>query len=67
MYAAWLMVQGSGLVETAALPMGLPSSSTSSSFSLVQPQGSLTSDCWLSVSICICLSQLLIGPLRGQP
>ena len=31
--------QGSRLVETADLPMGLPSSSTSSSLSVIQPQG----------------------------
>ena len=34
---------GSRLVETAGLPMGLPSSSPSSSFPLIQSQGSLTS------------------------
>jgi hypothetical protein len=53
--------QGSGLVETAGLPMGLPSFSVSSSLSLIQPQGSLTSVQWLGVSIC--LSQLLVEPL----
>ncbi|KRY62230.1 hypothetical protein T4D_4358 [Trichinella pseudospiralis] len=26
-----------------------------------------TSVQWLGVSICFCLSQLLVGPLRGQP
>jgi hypothetical protein len=48
-------------------PMGSPSSSTSSSFFLIKLQGSLTSAYWLVVSICICLSQLLVGSLRGQP
>ena len=51
--------QGFRLVETAGLPMGSPSSTTSSSLSLVQPQGSLTSVHWLGVSICFCLSCLL--------
>ena len=35
--------QGSRLVETAALPMGSPSSSASSSLSPIQPLGSLAS------------------------
>jgi hypothetical protein len=43
--------QGSRLVETVGLPMGLPSSSASSSLSLTQPQGSLASVHWLGVSI----------------
>jgi hypothetical protein len=34
-------ISGYGLVETAGLPMRLPSSSASSSFSLIQPQGYL--------------------------
>jgi len=42
--------QGSRSVD---LPMGLPSSSASSSFSPVQPQGSPTSVHWLDVSVCI--------------
>ena len=46
--------------------MGLPSFSSSSSFSLIQTQESPTSVHWLGVSIGICLSQLLVGPLRGQ-
>jgi hypothetical protein len=57
--------QRSGLVKTAGLPMGSPSSSTSSSLSLLQPPGSPTSVQWLDVNICICFSQLLVGPLRG--
>jgi hypothetical protein len=48
--------QGSRLVEMAGLPMGLPSSSTSSSLSLIQPQRSLTSVHCLGVSICFSLS-----------
>jgi hypothetical protein len=59
--------QWSWLVETAALPMRLLSSSASSSLFLVQPQESLTSVQWLDISIHICLSQLLVGPLGGQP
>jgi hypothetical protein len=55
--------QGSRLVETAGLPMGLASSSPSSSLFLIQPQGS---PAWI-LSICFCLSQLLVGPLRRQP
>jgi hypothetical protein len=47
--------QGSKLVETAGLPMGSPSSTTSSSLSLIQPQGSLASVHQLGISICICL------------
>jgi hypothetical protein len=34
---------------------------------LIQPYGSSTSVQWLGISICVCLSQLLVGPLRGQP
>jgi hypothetical protein len=57
----------SRLVETADLPIGSVSSSASSSLSLVQPQWSPASVHWLGVSICLCLSQLLVGPLGGQP
>jgi hypothetical protein len=57
---------GSRLGETTGLPIG-STSSLPSSISLIQPQESPTSVHWLSVSICICLSQLHIGPLRGQP
>jgi hypothetical protein len=59
--------QRSGLVETAGLHIGLPSSSASSSLSLIQPQVSPTSGQWLGVNICFYLSHLLVGPLRGQP
>jgi hypothetical protein len=54
--------QGSGLVETSGLPMESSSSSASSSLSLIQPQEFPTSVQWPAVSICICLSQLLVGP-----
>jgi hypothetical protein len=43
--------QESRLVETACLPMSLPPSSTSSKFSLIQPQGSPASVHWLGISI----------------
>ena len=59
--------QGSRSVETVGLPMGPPSSSASSSFSPIQPQGSLVSVHWLGINICVSLSQLLVGHLRGQP
>ena len=45
----------SAVAEIDGLPMGLPSSSTSSSLSLIQLQGSQTSDHWFGVSICFCL------------
>jgi hypothetical protein len=44
---------GSRLIETADPPTGSPSSSTSSRFSLIQPQGSAASAHWLGVNICI--------------
>jgi hypothetical protein len=43
----------------------LPSSSAYSSLSLVQPHRSLTLVYWLVVSISFCLSQLIVGTLRG--
>jgi hypothetical protein len=52
-------------VETAVLPMW-PLSSSTSSFSLIQPQGSPDSIHWFGVNICTWLSQLLVGPFRGQ-
>jgi len=55
--------EGCGLVNTVVLPIGLQSSSAPS----ILPQESLTSSQWLAVIICMCLSQLLIEPLRGQP
>jgi hypothetical protein len=51
------------LVETAGLPMELPFSLASSILFLIHPQGFLTS----GVSICLCLSHLLVGLLREQP
>lgn len=59
--------KGPRLVETTCLLIVSPSTSSSSNLSLIQSQGSLTSVQWLGVSICICLSQLLVGPLGGQP
>ena len=58
-YAAWLVAQcrrrlwESRLIETAGLPIGSPCSSASSSFFLIQPQGSAPSVHWLGVNICI--------------
>jgi hypothetical protein len=54
----------SRIVDTAGLPIGSPSSSVSSSLSLIQPQGFLTSVHWLSIIFYIFLSQLLIGTLK---
>jgi hypothetical protein len=72
-YAAWLVTQclrdlgeGSRLIETAGPPTGSPSSSASSSFPLIQPQGPAASVHWLSVNICIWLFQLLVGFFKGQ-
>jgi hypothetical protein len=45
--------QGSGFFETAGFPIGSPSSSGSSRFSLIQQQGSEAAVHWLSVSICV--------------
>lgn len=45
--------QLSRLVDSACLPMGLPSASLSSSFSPIQPQGTLASVNWLDVNICM--------------
>jgi hypothetical protein len=69
-YAAWLVAQclrdlgGSRLVETVSFPMGSPFSfSTSSTHSLIQPQGSMISVQGLGVSICFC--KLIVGPHEG--
>ena len=51
--------QGSRLAKTAGLPVGSASSSASSSFSLVQPQGSPAFVHWLGADICIWLFQLV--------
>ena len=53
------------MVETADLPEGLPSSSASPSLSLIQGLPAFLH--WLGLSIGFCLSQLFVGPLRGQP
>jgi hypothetical protein len=45
--------QGFILVETAGPHIGLPSSSASSSFPLIQPLGSAASVHWLGANICI--------------
>jgi hypothetical protein len=58
--------EGSGLVDTVVLPMGLQSSSAHSVLLLTLPYWSPTSIQWLAISICICLSQLLVEPLIGQ-
>jgi hypothetical protein len=58
---------GSRFVEIVGLPMVLSSSLNFFQSSLNQPQVSPTSEHCLGVSICFCLSQLLVGPLRGQP
>jgi hypothetical protein len=48
-------------IETAGLPTGLPSSSASSSLSLIQQQGAAASVHWLGANNCIWLFQLLVG------
>jgi hypothetical protein len=45
--------QGFRLIETAGPPTGPPSSSASSSFSLIQPLESEASIHWLGANICI--------------
>ena len=57
----------SGFTDTAFLPMGLQFPSAPSILPLTLPYWSPTSVQWLAVNICICLSQLLVEPLRGQP
>jgi hypothetical protein len=59
--------QDSRLVVTVGLPTRLPSPSGLSILFLTLPYWSPSSVHWLGVSICICLSQLLVDPLRGQP
>ena len=56
-----LFRSGTKFVETAGLPMGLSSSSTSSSLSLTQPKGSPTPDHWLGVSICFSICSFSVG------
>jgi len=70
-YTAWLdpvseRSQGSRLIETAGPPIGSLSSPASSSFSLIQPQGSAVSVHWLDANSYIWLFQLLVGSFRGQ-
>jgi hypothetical protein len=67
--SVWAILGGFGrdrLVKTIGLPIGLPSSSASSSFPLIQPLGSEVSVHWLGINIYIWLFQLLAGPFRGQ-
>ena len=66
MYAALLLAQclrdHRGLDQLrllVGLSIGPPFSSASSSFPLIQTQGSLTSVQWLGINICFCLSCLL--------
>jgi hypothetical protein len=65
LYTAWIVAQCRNDLGGLGLPIGLPSSSTSSSFSLLQPKGSPASVHWLSVNICIWQFELLVGPLGG--
>jgi hypothetical protein len=63
-YAAWLVAKYlrdlSVLFENPGLPMGSPSSSASSIFSLIQSQGSQTAVQWFTVSICLSYSLLYL-------
>ena len=65
-FVSW-NTEGPGLVDTVILPMGLQSSSAPLVIPLTLPYWSLASIQWLAVSVCICLSQLIVKPLRGQP
>lgn len=60
-----LLVVGSVSGSSLGLPMGSHSSSASSILLLIQPKGSRISIQWMGVSICSCLSCLLVGLLRG--
>lgn len=51
--------QGSRWIETAGSPKGKPSSSASSSFFLIQPQGSAASVVSLGVALCIWHFQMI--------
>lgn len=66
MYALWAQSLGVWEVQVSWY-CWLPFPSAPSVFPLTLPYSSLTSVQWLAVSICICLSQLLGEPLRGQP
>ena len=56
----------SRLIETSGPTTGSPSSSASSSLSLIQQQGSSASVHWLGATICLWLFQLLVQSFRGQ-
>ena len=56
----------SGLVDTVVLPMRLQSPSASSILPLTLLKESLTLIQWLGVSICNCLSQLVVEYFRGH-
>jgi hypothetical protein len=45
--------RGSRLIQTAGFPTGSPSSSASSTFPLIQSQGSAASVNWLDANVCI--------------
>ena len=47
--------------------MRAPSTTTSSSISLIQPHSSPASVHWVTISICNRLFLLLVGPLEGHP
>jgi hypothetical protein len=49
------------------LPMGLQSPSAISDIPLTLQLRSLGSVGWLALSFCICISQVLEEPVRGQP
>jgi hypothetical protein len=49
------------------LPLGLPSPSALSVLPLTLPLRSPGSVQRLAVSICICIGQVMVEPLRGQP
>jgi hypothetical protein len=71
-HAAWLVVQclrnlsGSNLVKTAGLPTGSPSSSASSSLSLIQPQESASSVHWFVVNSSSDSFSSLLGLSEGS-
>lgn len=71
-YVAWLVVQCLRDLRVQVcwdcwLSYGSPSSSNSSSLTLIQVQGFLSSDHGLAVSIRFCLNQPFVGPYRMQP
>ena len=55
------------LVDIIVLPMGLRFPSAPSVLPLTLPLGSAGSVRWLAVSICVCISQVLVESLREQP